>query len=280
MKIGINLEYIRSADKSFDYGAREAAKIGYRYVEPCLATGYDLLAEGGFYHMLSMEEDPREVKDLCDSLSLKIEGVSGHAPLMKPEVAVHYLRRAILWASDVGATIVNTDDGPKPDWMGDETAFELMRYTLRKSLRTAERHGVFLALEPHQTYTQRAETFHRIMGLVESDRMAINYDTGNAYLAGHDPVEYLRALGPERVVHVHAKDISTAHSEEERGKVTGTPVGCACGDGVVDWPAVVRVLKDAGFRGVLSVECGTVEQAGRSHDYMAKVLKDADVPVA
>ena len=31
----------------------------------------------------------------------------------------------------------------------------------------------------------------------------------------------------DRLVHVHAKDISVEQSESERGKVTGTPVGCA-----------------------------------------------------
>jgi hypothetical protein len=34
---------------------------------------------------------------------------------------------------------------------------------------------------------------------------------------------------------VHAKDISVEPSRAERGKVTGTPLGCACGDGVIDW---------------------------------------------
>jgi sugar phosphate isomerase/epimerase len=277
MKIGINMEYIRSADKSFAYGAREAARLGYRYVEPCLSTGYDLLAEGGFYHMISMEEDPREIKELCDSLGMRIEGVSGHATFTKPEVAVHYLRRAILWASDVGATIVNSDDGIKAAWIDDDMAFTLMKYTLTKTLKTCERYGVFLALEDHQLYTQNVDSFNKIMQLVDSDYIKINYDTGNAYLAGNDPVEFLKALGPERVVHVHAKDISIRQGEQERGKVTGTPVGCACGEGVVDWPTVIAVLHQAGFDGVLSVECGNVAEAERSYAYLSGLLREAGI---
>lgn len=57
--------------------------------------------------------------------------------------------------------------------------------------------------------------------------------------------------------------------------MTGTPVGCACGDGLIDWHAVVRVLKRAGFNGVLSVECGTEEQAEKSIAYLRKVLAEA-----
>jgi sugar phosphate isomerase/epimerase len=78
-------------------------------------------------------------------------------------------------------------------------------------------------------------------------------------------------MGP-RIVHMHAKDISVEHSDDERGKVTGTPVGCACGDGVVDWTRVVTLLKQAGFNGVLSVECGTPEEAARSLTHLNEVI--------
>ncbi|MGH2550684.1 MAG: sugar phosphate isomerase/epimerase family protein, partial [Thermomicrobiales bacterium] len=249
MKLGINLEYIRHADKPFEYGIREGHKIGYRYVEPCVSTGYDFLALGGFYHMLSMEEDPSEIKELCDSVGVKIEGVSGHSCLMAPDTGVHYLRRAIQWASDVGATIVNTDDGIRPIGMDDETAMTMIRYTLTKSVRTAERYGITIALEDHQVFTQDVDNFNKIMNMVDSANLKINYDTGNAYIYGNDPVDFLRALGPERVVHLHAKDISTEMSQAQRGKVTGVPVGCACGEGVVDWKTVLTILRDAGFKG-------------------------------
>jgi Sugar phosphate isomerases/epimerases len=56
--------------------------------------------------------------------------------------------------------------------------------------------------------------------------------------------------------------------------VTGTPVGCACGDGLIDWHAVERVLKKAGFKRRLSVECGTEEQASKSIAYLKKVLQE------
>ena len=44
MEIGLNLEFIRSSDKSFRHGIETAAELGYRFVEPCVGTGYDLLA--------------------------------------------------------------------------------------------------------------------------------------------------------------------------------------------------------------------------------------------
>jgi sugar phosphate isomerase/epimerase len=71
---------------------------------------------------------------------------------------------------------------------------------------------------------------------------------------------------------VHAKDISVQQSKSERGKVSGTPVGCACGDGVIDWAKVIEVCKSTNKDLVLSVECGTVEQAKRSVEYLKKLV--------
>jgi sugar phosphate isomerase/epimerase len=106
---------------------------------------------------------------------------------------------------------------------------------------------------------------------VASPFLRINYDTGNAWLGGEDPYAGLRAVSPH-LIHIHAKDISIQQSEDERGKVTGTAVGCACGDGVVDWTKVIDILREAGFQGVLSVECGTPAQAARSLQHLSSLL--------
>ena len=75
------------------------------------------------------------------------------------------------------------------------------------------------------------------------------------------------------LVHLHAKDISIEQSKDERGKVTGTPVGCACGDGVIDWERVARILRPLDREICLSVECGTIEQAARSIAHLRKVIR-------
>ena len=104
------------------------------------------------------------------------------------------------------------------------------------------------------------------------DELGVNFDTGNCFLAGNDPVEYVRAVA-SRVVHVHVKDIP-ATQLAERGKVTGTRVGVAAGEGVVDLPGILEVLAAAGYQGVLSVECGTWAQARASRQYLERLLGD------
>lgn len=274
IEIGVNLEFIRSEDKSFAEGVRRAAEIGYRYCEPLVHSGYELLSGGGYYHSFSMLDDPYEMKDVLDQYGMKLSGLSAHAPLMRPEVAVPYLEQAIRFASVVGAPILNTDEGMRPRWVPADEAFSVMKYTLTRVCMIAERYGIYIAIEPHQAITRTTEGLLRVATLVPSPMLRINYDTGNAWLAGADPYEGLRAAGPQ-LAHLHAKDISVEQSDKERGTVTGTPVGCACGDGVIDWERVVRILGEIGFSGVLSVECGTAAQAVRSLEHLRGVLARA-----
>lgn len=275
-RISLNMEYCRSADKSFAEGARIAAELGYRYIEPMVHTGWELLSEVHYFHSFSMEEDPLLMKEICDSHGLKVGSVSGHSPLMKPEAAVPRLTRSIGLASAVGAEIVNSDEMVKPDWMDDDLAHEVMRYTLIKANLVAARHKVKIAIEPHGIYTKTAEGLLRIMNLVPSPWIQINWDTGNSYLAGlEDPYEGLERVR-DHVVHIHAKDISMQHSKAERGKVTGTPVGCACGEGVVDWDRIKHVLRDQDREIFLSVECGKIDEAERSLTFLRKAF-DGDL---
>ncbi len=271
LHLGVNLEFVRHDDKPFEWGIEKAASLGYDYVEPMVHWGRELLSEAGYFHSVSMLDDPYRIRRACERFGVKLSALSAHTPLCKPEISVEYLKQAIRFAAECGAPVVNTDEGPKPPWTTVEEDHTLMRYTLREAANLAERRAVKIGLEPHQQYSKTVAGLDRIYNLVESPAIGINFDTGNSYLGGEDPVGWLRHV-KDRLVHVHAKDISVQQSDSERGKVTGTPVGCACGDGVIDWAGVIEVCRCAPYDLVLSVECGTVEQAKRSAEFLRKLL--------
>jgi sugar phosphate isomerase/epimerase len=272
-KIAINMEFVRSSDKSFEAGVQIASDLGYKYIEPMVHTGWELLSEVNYFHSYSMENDNLLMKEICDKYGVKVASLSAHSPLMKPEAAIPRLTRAIELADACGARFVNSDEMIKPEWMNDDFAHEVMKYTLLRASQVAARHKVMICIEPHGTYTKTAKGLLKIVNLVKSPWIHINWDTGNSYLAGlEDPYKGLEAVR-DHVYHVHAKDISMRQVKEERGKVTGTPVGCACGEGVVDWEHVLRILKPLDREIFLSVECGTIDQANRSLTFLTKMLK-------
>jgi len=270
--LGVNMEFVRHHDQTFEWGVAKAAEIGYQYVEPMVHWGRELLSEAHYFHSVSMYDDPRWAREVCEKNSIKMSGLSSHTPLCKPEISVEYLKLAIRWASDAGAPVVNTDEGPKPAWTTKEQDYTLMTYTLTEASMVAERYGIKIGLEPHQQYSKSQEGLDSIYDLVRSPSIGINYDTGNSFLAGTtDTYDWLSHV-KDRLVHLHAKDISFQQSGEERGKVTGTPVGCACGDGVVDWKRVIDIVKTCPADIVFSVECGTVPDAIRSFEHLSKLI--------
>lgn len=276
MGIGINLEYVRHADKSLAYGVKRAGQLGYKWVEPCFLDGRCLLSNAGYCHVTSMDIDPKQIKDLCAEAGVKISGLSSHSDLLSPEFGVQYARRGIRYAKALGVNVVQiTEDMYPPKWIDETEAFHLMRIVLRAISETCEENGVYIAVEQHGPYTAKIERMKRILSLVDSPWIKCNFDCGNTFLAGSDPYEMLEAV-IDKVVHVHAKDISVKQAQAERGKVTGTAVGCACGDGVIDWKKIVGRLKQAGYKGVLSVECGTEDEAVRSLAHLRKVLDELD----
>ncbi len=270
--IGINMEFVRHDDKCFEEGVRMAAELGYKYVEPMVHNGREVMSEGGYYHTFSMDDDPLEMKEILDTYGVKASALSAHCPLMRPERSIPQLEKAVRFAAAIGTRIVNTDEGIRPPWLSDEDCFHVMRYTLAKVLQVAERHQVYIGIEPHQSITKTTHGLLKVATLVKSPFLRVNYDTGNSFLSGEDPYVGLQAVLP-LLVHIHAKDIPRQQAMAQRGKVTGTPVGCACGEGTIDWAHVIEILRAANWSGTLSVECGTPQQAADSLRNLSAALQ-------
>lgn len=247
-----------------------AADMGYEYVEPMVHWGRELLSAAGYFHTRSMLDDPLEVRATCEKHGVRISGLSSHAPLAKPDVSVDYLKQAVRFAKECGAPMVVTDDGPKPEWTSPEEDFMLMKYTLAETTPLAERRDVTLAIETHGNYTNNPERLQRVLDLSTSPSVGINFDTGNAFLSGNDPAQW-SAKDPDNVVNIHAKDIPTDVAATMRGKINGM-LGCACGEGVLDWEHIVGIAMKAPRDLVLSVECGSIEDVAKSYEHLSGVL--------
>lgn len=269
--IGVNMEFVRHEDKSFEWGVAKAAELGYEYVEPMVHWGRELLSEAGYFHSVSMWDDPWRIRRALEKHGVKASALSAHCPLCKPDASTDYLKQAVRFAAECGAPVVCTDEGPKPDWSTEAEDFAYMKYVLKEASLAAEPRNVKIGIEPHQQYTVDPVLYDKIISLAGSAAVGANFDTGNSYLAGRDPYDWLEKI-KGKLVHLHAKDISVQQSDAERGTVTGTPVGCACGDGVIDWARVVSICKTIPQDIVFSVECGTVEQAARSLDHLKKLI--------
>jgi sugar phosphate isomerase/epimerase len=109
----------------------------------------------------------------------------------------------------------------------------------------------------------------KILNLVPSEMLGVNFDTGNVTLFGTDPLMMLDAV-IDKVMHVHLKDIDRATFEKYKG-MTGIPFGTPLGEGVVPIKEIISRLKKAGFDGELSIECG-VSGLKKSITYLRSII--------
>ena len=86
--IGLNAEFSRSSDKPFEWAVKAAADMGFHYFEPMIHFGRELMSEAGYFHTVSMFDDPYLIKEACDAAGLTISGQAGSTYVLKYTIDV------------------------------------------------------------------------------------------------------------------------------------------------------------------------------------------------
>jgi len=167
--------------------------------------------------------------------------------------ALEDLRRHIPLARQLGASVLRiVGSGGLPQNVSHEREMATLIAWLKDASATAAENGVRLALENHNDFD--SEEMVRIVAGVGSKFFGVNLDTGNLLRVFDDPVAGSRRLAPYTIA-THIKDI--APSRGSPSEFAFWP-SCPLGQGIVDLPAVVRALKDAGYQGPLTIEIDLV----------------------
>ena len=147
---------------------------------------------------------------------------------------------------------------------------------LRAAAETAGSQGVLLVLENEfacNTATGREAA--RTMNAIQTPHLALNWDPANAVMRGEldaFPGGW-DALPKNRIHHCHCKNAI----KNAEGKIEWSAVG----NGIIDWTAQFRALKQAGYHEAVSLEThwtggGSPEQSSRiSWAGMKAALKDS-----
>jgi inosose dehydratase len=112
--------------------------------------------------------------------------------------------------------------------------------------------GVVAALHPHVgTMVETGPETERVLA---GSRVGLCVDTGHLLVRGADPVA-ITAAHPDRVVHVHLKDVDAAAAARVRagettfGEAVREGMFRPLGRGDVDIAGMVRTLEEAGYEG-------------------------------
>jgi sugar phosphate isomerase/epimerase len=260
-KIGFHTDAFNSSYWSFHQCLDWARDHSLSYIECGAIDGVSWIHGLGYQPHIALWEDPLALRRKMDAMGIEFSQIDAAFPLSVPEGAtlgVEYIMHTLRWAKLIGCPCIDTtDDRFKPAGMTDIEAMAQMRRIYTQIVKAAELYRITINIEPHGYYTTKPEFMAEMLGFCDSEYLGMNMDTGNTFIAGQDPVAFLREF-KHRVSHVHIKDVSDSLAAAARGELTGIAVSqCAIGDGV-NAPNIVeclRILNKSGYKGVYSIEC-------------------------
>jgi sugar phosphate isomerase/epimerase len=286
MKIGFHTDAFNSAAFSFQKALSWAQANDVHFIEPGLIDGTSWIHGLGYFPHVALYEDPALLRKKMEQYGVRFSQVDAAFPLSGKEGAsrgLPYVLKSIPWAAHAGCDHVTTTDGlHAPEGLSDEQAMEMMKRSYEQIITVAEAYNVVVTIEVHGYFTTNPDRVEQMLDFVPSANLRMNFDTGNTFIAGQDPVAFCRRF-IDKISHVHIKDVSASLAGSLRGKDTGIAIShCAIGDGVnaENIKSCLKMLRDHGFRGVLSMECEG--QGGplitKSLGWLRRTLAELDIP--
>jgi sugar phosphate isomerase/epimerase len=232
-------------------------------------AGFEYIETQAMYpfcpHVDVDKDDP--VRFAEKTASFGIKGIvalwMANGRVIAEEESVAKAIQTLEWCKAAGIAIMHTGDGMKPDEMDDDEAFSILKDRLLCMIEAAEKNKVTVDIEPHGTFSLSGKGLKRILSISNSPFFGINYDAANIYRAffieniqgstfkrgsnegitegqGDDEVEVLRDI-LSRVKCYHAKDIKNGICQ-------------VLGEGNVRNDECIKILKDGGYKGAVSLE--------------------------
>lgn len=183
------------------------------------------------------------------------------------------LRRASDFAKRLGIPAVQTHCGFIPENPNDPAYKDLVK-AIREAANYCRKNGQNFRYETGQ---ETPVTMLRAIQDVGLDNQGINFDCANLVLYGKaNPVDALELLGPH-VQGIHAKDGLYPTDSRNLGKEV--PIG----RGKVDFPRIIRHLKEINYRGAITIEREIsgpeqIEDVRAEKIYLEKLINQPRMP--
>lgn len=208
------------------------ARHGWKNVE--------LVAIPGWMHVDIVQTGAKDIVSEMEKRGLRLQALhtgalSGAGPL-GPIYELSYMRGAVNVLEQAGADQLVFTGGPR-----ERSKLEDLVAALEQLAPDLDRASVKLGLENH--YTNRIETiedYDFIFSKIDHPQIGVTADFGHFHSSGVDTAALLRKFA-DKLFHVHIKD----H--------VGT-VSMPFGQGDVDIPSLLRILKEIGYGRAISAE--------------------------
>jgi sugar phosphate isomerase/epimerase len=215
-------------------------------IEYCAEIGFDAVDPTGYYFK-GYPEVPADaliyrIKHLAFSLGLDISGTGVRNDFAVPDAAkrdadVAHVGRWVGVAAKLGAPVLRVFDGrAMPDGYPRATVMDWIVDGLQRSVAAAESQGVMIVLQNHNDALKEADDYLEIRRRISSRWFGLNVDIGSLRTTD-DPYAEIARLAPHAYTW-QVKELVYRRDKEER----------------VDLARIVRILRDARYRGYVPLE--------------------------
>lgn len=214
----------------------------------------------------AQKEYARKIRAEADRLGMTIGAYTVGASLYydnpaDSETEINRLKGQLDVAKILGAPVMRHDVCWQLGKTGNSRSFDLMLPTIAANARAvteyAETLGIKTCSENHGFIAQDSDRMERLYNTINHDNYGLLVDIGNFLCVDEDPVTAVSRVAPY-AIHVHAKDMLV--TSKPFGPSNILTRGCnyltctAIGEGNVPAEQCLRILKRAGFDGIVAIE--------------------------
>lgn len=238
--------------------------------------GIEIIVQNDGYHCAIAEDATDEevlaVRQKVADAGLQVAGLTPYLNLFNSldeaerQEECRKLRRVIDMAHLIGTHRIRIYGGKFVDGETDEDGSKLQQLvrSMRECGDYAAQYDIKLCLENHfGTMTTTAHRTAEIIAAIDHPNVGVLYDQANIAFFPAEEYEEAIELQKDKIFYVHCKDLvyrggvaqkprftMVSHiNEDERTVHSRIP-----GQGILDWPAILRKLKEVGYDGWISLE--------------------------
>jgi sugar phosphate isomerase/epimerase len=225
----------------------------------CAEQNFDAIDPTGYffpgYPKVPDDKYVNEFKRRAFHLGLDISGTGVRNDFATPDSAkraadLKHVKEWIEVAARLGAPVLRVFAGPMPKEHTWDQAAQWLVEDLKKCVEHGQKYGVLIGIQNHWDFLKTSEQVLKIVKMVDSDWFGTIVDTG--YFLTQDPYKDMAAVTPYAV------------NWQVKEKVDGQEMKIK-----TDLSKIVRIAREAGYRGYLPIE--TLGKKSGEPDYDPRV---------
>ena len=224
-----------------------------------------------------------EFKKILAERNLSLASFYAGGTLIDAATSKAEIERNIHYAKFIkanGANILTVGGGKRREEGNTDEDWKIASASLNETGKRCLDLGIKAAYHPHLgTMAETRAELARLMDYTDERYLFLCPDTAHLAKGGSDPVEVVKTY-IDRIAYVHFKDVRPEEEleawrkEHPEGRA---PIFSELGTGSVDFPAIMKILREADYSGWITVELDSTtrtpkESAEISMRYLKQVL--------